>query len=166
MLHQAVLAAMHKFNRIFHRDDVVVPLEVGVIHHRRQSRGFAGTGRAGHQDQSFFQHRKFFQDWREAEIFHRQDRRWNQTKDRRDAIFLLEEITAVAGHSWHLVAKIDVGSFFEDFDFSFGSDLVNHRLQLIILERWIIDADQLAVDAKHGRVVRGEMKVRSLLFAH
>ena len=79
---------------------------------------------------------------------------------------MLEEIAAVTGHSWHFVAEIDVGSFFEDFDFSFGSDLVNHRLQLIILERWIIDADQLAVNAKHGRVVGGEMKVGSLLFAH
>ena len=53
MLHQAILAAMHKFDRIFHRDDMVVALKVGVIHHGSECGGLAGASRAGHQDETF-----------------------------------------------------------------------------------------------------------------
>ena len=53
MLHQAILAAMHEFDRVFHRDDVVVPLDVGVIHHGGESGGFAGAGWAGNQNETF-----------------------------------------------------------------------------------------------------------------
>jgi hypothetical protein len=34
------------------------------------------------------------------------------------------------------------------------------------LQRRIVDADELAVDAEHWRVVGGEMKVGCLLLAH
>ena len=51
MLHQAILAAMHKFYRILDCDDVIAPLDVRVIHHCRQSGRLAGTGRPGDKDQ-------------------------------------------------------------------------------------------------------------------
>ena len=71
MLHQAVLASMHKFNRIFDRDDVIVPLQIRVIHHRRQRGRFAGAGRPGDEDEPLLQHRKFLQDRRQPELFAR-----------------------------------------------------------------------------------------------
>ena len=36
VVHEAILAAMHKLDRIFDRDDVIVALHIRVIHHRRQ----------------------------------------------------------------------------------------------------------------------------------
>ena len=56
-------------------------------------------------------------------------------------MFLLEKIGAVTGDSGNFVAEIDVERFFENFNFSFWRDFVNHRLELIVLERGIIDAD-------------------------
>ena len=96
MLNETVLAAMHEFDRIFDRDDVIVPLQVGVIDHRRERGRFTGTGRTGHEHETLLQHRKFFQDRRQAELVDRQHLRWNETKHGRDAVFLLEEIGTVA----------------------------------------------------------------------
>jgi hypothetical protein len=36
VLDEAILAAMHKLDRVFNRDDVIVPLQVSKIHHRRE----------------------------------------------------------------------------------------------------------------------------------
>ena len=33
MLDEAILTPMHEFDRVLHRDDVIVPLQVCVIHH-------------------------------------------------------------------------------------------------------------------------------------
>ena len=112
MLHQAILAAMHELDRVFDRDDVIVPLHVGVIHHRRQRGRFAGTGRAGDQDQALLQHRKFLQHRRQTRDLRTvRTLRRDQTEDRRDAVFLLEEIRAVTGDARNFVAEIDVARF-------------------------------------------------------
>ena len=108
---------------------------------------------------------KFLQDRRQTQILDRQNVGRNQTKDRRDAVFLLEEIRAIARHPRHFVTEIDIGGFFEDLDLSFRRDLINHRFEFVVLQRWIIDADQLAVDAQHRRIVGGEVKVGSLLLS-
>ena len=68
MLHEAVLAAMHELDRVFDRDDVIVPLKIRVIHHRRERGGFAGTGRTGDEDEALFQQREFLQHRRQAEL--------------------------------------------------------------------------------------------------
>ena len=57
---------MHEFDRVLDRDDVVLPLQIRIIHHRRQGGRFARTGRPGNKHQPFFEQRKFFQDWRKA----------------------------------------------------------------------------------------------------
>jgi hypothetical protein len=79
---------------------------------------------------------------------------------------LLEEIRAIARHPRHLVAKVDVGSFLEDLDLTFGGNFVDHRLEFVVLERWIIDPDELTVYPEHRRIVCSEMKVGCLLLAH
>src|SRR5207253_6952581 len=73
---------------------------------------------------------------------------------------------AVASDTGHFVSEVNVGSFFEDFDFCFGRNLVNHRLELVVLERREIHPHQIAIDAKHWRIVCGKMQVGSLLLGH
>ena len=79
---------------------------------------------------------------------------------------MLEEIGAITRHARHFIAKIDVGRFFEEFDFPFRRDFIDHRFEFIIPQRWEIDADQFAIDAEHRRVVGREMKIGSLLLSH
>ncbi len=92
--------------------------------------------------------------------------RWNRAERGRDAVFLLEKIDTVTHHVRHFVAKVDIEGFFELLDLSFGRDLVNHRLEVVVLQGRKIDAHQVAVDAQHRRIIGREMKVGSLLFRH
>src|SRR3954469_4477447 len=111
MLDEAILATMYKLNRVFHRDDVIVSLQIRVIHHGRERGRLAGSGWSGHKHHALLQHWKFFQDRREIEFLNRQNLGWNQTKDRRDTIFLLEKICTIPGLPRNFVAKVDVGRF-------------------------------------------------------
>src|SRR5262249_11376118 len=62
--------------------------------------------------------------------------------------------------------KIDIQLFFEFLDFPFRRNLVDHCFQLVVLKWRIIDADQIAIDAQHRRVVGRKMKVGGLLLRH
>ena len=116
MLHQAILAAMHELDRILDRDDVIVPVQIGVIDHRRERGRFAGTGRAGDEHEALFQHRKPLQHCREARVLDRQDLGRNQAEDGGDAVFLLKKVRAVTRDSGNLVAEVDIARFLEDLD--------------------------------------------------
>ena len=79
---------------------------------------------------------------------------------------MLEEIGAITGVAGNFVAKIDVGSFLKEFNFSLGRDLVDHRLKLVVLERRIIHAYQVAINPKHRRIIGGEVQVRGFFLGH
>src|SRR5262245_50803823 len=166
MLHETALAAMHKLDRILDRDNVIVPVQIGVIHHRRERGRFAGAGRTSHKDQSLLEKRKLFQNGGQAEVVDGQYFRWDQAKHRRNAILLLKKIGPITSHSGHFVTEIDVGSFLENFYLTLRGNLVDHRFEIVVLQRWIIDPNQVAVNAEHWRVVRREVKIRGLLLGH
>src|SRR5207248_10467011 len=108
MLDEAVLAAMNKLNRIFHGNDVVMALKIGVIHHRGESCRFPRSGGAGHEHETFFKQRKFFKNCGQAQIVNRHDLGWNQWEHSGDAVFLLKEIGAVSSDAGNLVTKVNV----------------------------------------------------------
>ena len=56
------------FDRVFERDDVFFEIGVDVFDHRRERRGFAGTGRTGHQHDAARRFRDFFDLWQQAEF--------------------------------------------------------------------------------------------------
>src|ERR1700730_6860875 len=99
---------MHKLYRVFDRNNVIVPMKIRVINHRREGGRFTGPSGSSDQHESFFQHWKFFQNWRKAEVFHGQHLRWNRTERGRNAVLLLEEIHTVTHDVRHFVAKIDI----------------------------------------------------------
>ena len=118
MVHQAVFAFVHEFDRILHRDDVVAAVLVRVIHHGRQRGGFAGAGRAGDDHQPAVQHGELLEDGRQRgvellKILEGQHLAGNLAEDRRDAVLLVEEIGAEPGDVGDLVAEIDVAGFLE-----------------------------------------------------
>src|SRR2546423_6415992 len=166
VLHEAVLAAMHEFNRILHRDDVVVPLEVGEVHHGGKGGGFSRAGGAGNQNETFLQKGEFFQYRRQSQIVDRQYLRWNQTKDRGNPVFLLEEIGAITGDARHFVAKVNIEILFENFDLGLRRDLINHGFKFLVFEGWIIHPDEVGVDPQHRRIIGGKVEVGRLLFRH
>ena len=166
VVHETLLAAMHKFDRVLHGDDMVAPVEIGKIDHGRQRGGFAGTGRAGDKHHAFFQHRETLQNRRQAELLQREHLAGNEAEYRGDAVFLIQKIRAIPGEAGIFVTEIDVAGFLKDLDFLLGRNLVNQRLQVVVLQRRGINAHQFAVDAQHGLVARGEVKVGGILLLH
>src|SRR5205814_7186505 len=90
----------------------------------------------------------------------------NLPEDSAYAILLVEEICPKAGDVWNLVAEIDVTGFFEEFDLIFWSDLVEHGLEGIVLQRRKIDAVQFAPDAQDWRVARRQVQIGGILLEH
>ena len=52
LVHQAILVRVDEFDRVLDGDDVLVAVAVDLVDHGRQRGGFAGSGRAGDQDQA------------------------------------------------------------------------------------------------------------------
>jgi len=61
MVYQAVLAFMNELDRVLHSDNMVVPVLIGIIHHRRECCGFTRPRWARHNHKSTMEHAEFFQ---------------------------------------------------------------------------------------------------------
>ena len=166
VIDQRLLRAMHKLDRILDRDDVIFAVQVRVIDHRGERGAFARTRRAGHEHEAFFQHREPLQDRRKTEFVGGQHLAWNEPEDRGDTALLVEKIRAIAGEAGIFVAEIHVAGFLEDFDFLLAGDLVNQRLEIVVLQRGHIHPHEFAIDAKHRRVSGGKVQIGSALLLH
>ena len=114
---EAVLALVHELDRVFHRDDVVVAVLVGVIHHRRERGGFAGAGRAGDDDQALVGAWRTFSSTagrRELQNLRTKAPCLGLAEHGADAVLLVEEIGAEAGDVRDFVAEVHVAGFFKD----------------------------------------------------
>src|SRR5260221_9239350 len=112
---------MHELDRVLDRDDMVLPIFVGVTHHGRQRSGLARPGWPGDDDQAGMKHGKFLQHRRQRrveffKILEGKNFAWNLPKDCRDAIFLIKEIGAKTRDVRYLVTEIHVASFLEYLD--------------------------------------------------
>ena len=117
------------------------------------------------------QHPEFLQygrQWRVEffKIFEREDLRRNLAEDGSATVFLIEKVGAEPRHVGDFIAEVHVTRFFVLFDFVVWRDLVEHRLEPVVLERRVIDPVQFAVDTEHGRIAGGEVQVRGFLLEH
>ena len=124
---------MDELDGVLHGDDVVVTMVVGIIHHRGQGRRFAAARGARDQDKPFLVHGGLRQDRRQPQVLRRNDLARDQTEDGRAAIFLLEEIRPEARHAGDLVAEVHVAGLLVLLDLDLRGDLVEHRLELVVL---------------------------------
>ena len=171
VVHQAPLALVHELDRVLHRQDVILTVLVAVVHDSRQRGGLAGARGPRHQHHALVQHREFLQHrWQRRvkflEILERQHLARNRTEHCGHAVLLVEEVRTEAGHAGDLITEVHVARFFVNFDLILRSDLVEHRLQRVALQRRVIHAMELAVDTQHRGVAGCEMQVRGLLLEH
>src|SRR5215471_11533732 len=100
------------------------------------------------------------------EILEGKDLARNLAEDGGDPMFLVEEIGAETGNVRDFVAEIDVAGFFELLYFVFWRDFIEHLFEIIVFQRRMVDALELAIDAEHRIIARSQVKVRSLLLEH
>ena len=79
-----------EFDRVLDRDDVVVDVGVQVVDARGQGRRFAGTRRAGDEDQPPGTEDQVVHDRRRAELLHRKELGRNLTQNQPGVPLLLE----------------------------------------------------------------------------
>ena len=149
---EAALALVNELDGVLDGQDVVVPVLVRVINHRRERCGLAGAGGAGDEHEALVHHRELAQHGGQRriellEVLEGQHRAGNLAEHGGAAVFLVEEVGAEAGHAGDFVAEVHVASLLELLHFDFRRDLVKHRLERVALQRRVVHAAHLAADA-------------------
>ena len=166
VIHERLLALVNELDRVLDGEDVILPLEIREIHHRRECRGFSGTRRTGHEDHAFLQHREPLDHRWQPQFVGGENFVRNEPEDRADAVLLVEKICAEAREAGILVAEVHVARFLELLDLVFRRDLIDERLEIIAGKVRRFDADHFAVNAEDRRIAGGEMQVGGILLFH
>lgn len=112
LVDQAFLRLMDEFDRILDRQDMGVLVFIDMIDHRRQRRGFAGTGRPCNQHDAARVFGNVLEDLRTVEIFQRQDLGGNGPEDRTGAALLVEGIDAETRQFGNLEGEVALQRLF------------------------------------------------------
>ena len=158
---------MDEFDRVFDGDDVLVEVVVDVVDHRRQGRRFARTGRTGHQYEAGLVVADLNQRFRQFQLLHGEDLARNLTEDAPHAVVVVEVVAAETGQPRNLMREVEVVRLHE-FGPAFGgqTDLLEHLLHHLRSEDDVVQRLNVAVDARFGREVDREVKVRSAEAEH
>ena len=92
LVHQAFLAGVYEFDRVFDCQDVPVFSIVLVVDHCGQGSGFAGTGRSSYQHQASWVLSNFTKYRWATQLFHAQDGAWNGPQYRAGAALVVVRI--------------------------------------------------------------------------
>jgi len=164
LVHQAALRLVHKLDGVLDGQDVVAPVLVGVVDNGGQRGGLAAAGGAGDEHEALVQHGQVAQALGQAQLLHGQDLLRNLAEHGGDAPVLHEEVDAVAGHAGQLVGEVHVAGLLEMLDLGLGRDLVEHGLELFVLQHLVLDARELAAQAQQRLGAAGQVQIAAAVF--
>ncbi len=163
LIDQAVLVLMDELDGVLDGDDVIVPLLVDEVHHRRERGGLSRAGGPRHEDQPLAQKTEVEHGLRQAELLRGQNRDGNRPKDRSDAVSILEHVHAEAGKSGDLVGAVDVSLLFKDAPRLLVENGVNERPNLLgAHDSSIAQELDLTVDPQDGNAPGAQVEIRTL----
>src|SRR6266853_164887 len=140
-------------------NDVVLPVLVRMVDDCRERRRLAASCRTGDKYQSFVKSRELFHDRRQVELLGRKNGGRNLPEHGSNTVLLIEEIGAIPSYAGNFITESDVAGFFENLDFVFRGDLVEHRLEIIIFQGWELDPLHLTTNAQNGLRTRCKVQV-------
>ena len=103
-----LLVPVQVFDRIFDRENVAGYVGVAVVDHRRQRRGFSGTGGTDQQDQAARFHDQFTEQDRQAQLLDRGDIALDRANHHTDFAALLEHIDTETAGVFYRDCKIEL----------------------------------------------------------
>ena len=159
MVDEAPLALVHELDRILDRDDVVLAVLVGVVDDGGERGRLARSRRPRDEHEALAEERGALEDRGQPELVRRDDLRRDLAEDGAAARALHEEVGAEAGHAGDLVAEVDVAGFLEHLDLLLGSDLVQHRPEVLVVERVVLHPLELAMHAEDRRLAGHDVQV-------
>ena len=144
---------MQEFDGVFDGDDVIGAHGIDAVHHGRQRRGLAGTGRSRHQHQAALLLANLFDHARQAQLVRRANFRGNDAQHHADVAALLENVHAEAAQSRDAVGHVQLRRLLELLLLAVGHHAERHGEHLFRADaRHVGLRDQHAVDAQVGMV--------------
>jgi hypothetical protein len=166
LIHHTSLVLVQVLDRILDRHDVLVPIVVDLVDHRRQRGGLAGPGRARHQDQAPGTFRQFGDDLRQPQLFEAHDLEWNGAKRPRHVPPLHEDVRAEAGELLHAEREVELVGLLELMLLGIRQDGVAELLGFGRRHRRHAQGMKLPVDAQLGRRPRRDVEIARSLLDH
>src|SRR5690606_20525141 len=163
LVDQAFLRFVHEFDRVLDGEDVLVTGVVDVVEHRRERGGLAGAGRPGDQHDTARRFGNFLENLAHAEFFHRQYFRRNGPEYGAGTPVVVEGVNTETGHARHFEREVGFEEFLEILALLVVHDVVDQRVNFLVLHRWQVDAADVAINTDHRRQARREVKVRSAI---
>lgn len=155
----AEFVLVDEFDWFLNRHDVFVEAGVDVVDQCGEGGRFAGTGRAGDQDESAGEMAETFDDGRNVEVLNGGNLGRDETEDSAEAVNLFEEVATETGFLAHLVGEVHVAFFQEGFPAVGGADLAQKDSHFLVGEDFFADGLDVAVDADFGRLSFGQVQV-------
>ncbi len=163
LVDQAFLRGMYKLDRILDREDMAVLVLVDVVDHRRERSRLARTSRPGHQDQTLRLLDELLEDARAAEILQAEDFGRNRTEHRSGTAVLVERIDAETRQARDLEREVDLEEFLVVATLLVRHDVVDQRVDLLVIEGRDVDPAHVTIDADHRRQAGRQVQVRRLV---
>jgi hypothetical protein len=161
LVHQTALVLVDVLDRILNRQNVLVPLVVDLVEHRRERGRLAASCRSRHEHQPARPLGQRGQDRRQVELFECFDLLWNQSIDGAHGAALVEDVRSEAGHTADAKRKIELERLLEPFLLGVGHDAVRELLGLCRRQFRQGEPLQLSMDAHLRRRVGRQVEVRS-----
>ena len=108
LVDEALLVLVHELDRIFDRDDVILPLPVDRIHHRAQRRRLARAGRTGDEDEPLRQPAQRHDRGRQAELLGGEDLARNHAEHGARPLAIQEDVGAEAREPLDFIGEVGV----------------------------------------------------------
>ena len=159
LIHETSLVLVDVLDRILDGDDVLAPLGVDLVDHRRERRGLAAAGRAGDEHEPARALGQVGDDRRQAELVEWLDLFGNDPVDGRDGAPLIEHVAAKPRHAPDAEREVELEGLLEAFLLRVGQDAVGERLGVGGAERRQIEDLQLPVHADLRRRLRRQVQV-------
>ena len=138
-----------KLYRILNRKDVFFAVDVRLMDNGRQGGRLTTPCGPRHQNEPSRQGSQSLDHLRKHQLITGQNLGRNLPENGPHAIFLLEEVGAIAGKTWDLIGKVNIPGFLKFFDLVLRGNLIEHGFQGIIFKRRILYPLQFAANSQN-----------------
>jgi hypothetical protein len=163
LVDQTLLALVNELDRVFNRQNMLVPVIVDVVHHCCERRALARARRPCHRNQAPRRVRDLLEDIAHPEIGHAQDFRRDGPEYAAGAAVMVECINPEAGDAGDLKRKVALKKLLVVLALFIVHDLVDQRMDFLVIESGQVDASDIAIDPNHGGQTRRKVQVGSAL---
>ena len=166
LIDQTALMLVDELDRILDGENVILPLLVDLVDHRRQRGGLTGSGRTGHQHEAARPLGERREHLRQVQLLEAADLLRNQPVDRADRAALIEHVHAEARQALDAEREVELQRLLESLLLRVGQHAVGELLGFRRIHVSARQPHEVSVDTHLRRCGGGDMEVRALHLHH